>query len=189
MRLYRISFTGELSFEVHADARYAPVIWEALIAGGGPFDVTPYGTEAMHVLRAEKGYVIIGQETDGTVGPDDLGLSWAAAGSKPDFIGKRSLARLDMHRADRKQLVGLLPEAPVTEGAQITATPDDKAMLGHVTSSYWSPALDRPVALALVATGRTRIGSTIHARSSDRAVRCTVVDPVFYDSVGERLHG
>ena len=189
VRLYRISFTGELSFEVHADARHARAVWETLIAAGAPFAVTAYGTEAMHVLRAEKGYIIIGQETDGTVGPDDLGLAWAVANSKPDFIGKRSLARSDMYRVDRKQLIGLQPETAVDEGAQITATANDSAMLGHVTSSYRSPTLDRPIALALVSAGRTLGGSSVYARSGDRAVRCAVVDPVFYDPNGERLHG
>ena len=189
VRLYRISFTGELSYEVHADSRHASTIWAALTAAGGPFGATPYGTEAMHVLRAEKGYIIIGQETDGTTTPDDLGLSWAVATSKPDFIGKRSLALSEMHRADRKQLVGLLPETLLTEGAQITATQHDRAMLGHVTASYWSPTIDRPFALALVAAGRERIGTSVYARADDRVTLCNIVDPVIHDPQGERLHG
>ena len=189
VRLYRISFTGELSYEVHTDARHGAAVWEALFEAGKPFGVTPYGTEAMHVLRAEKGYLIIGQETDGTVTPDDLGLSWAVAANKPDFIGKRSLARAEMSRADRKQLVGLLPDAPVPEGAQITASANDTAMLGHVTSSYWSPTRDVPFALALVAGGRAKIGATIHARFDGKAVRCAIVDPMFHDSEGGRIDG
>ena len=143
----------------------------------------------MHVLRAEKGYIIIGQETDGTVGPDDLGLSWAIGKSKLDFIGKRSLARADMLRADRKQLVGLMPESLIEEGAQITETPTDNTMLGHVTSSYRSPTDHRPFALALIAGGLVRTGSTVYARFGSSAVRCVIVDPVFYDPQGERLNG
>ena len=189
VRLYRISFTGELSYEVHCDSRHAPAIWKALFAAGAPFHVTAYGTEAMHVLRAEKGYIIIGQETDGTVGPDDLGLSWAIGKSKLDFIGKRSLARADMLRADRKQLVGLMPESLIEEGAQITETPTDNTMLGHVTSSYRSPTDHRPFALALIAGGLVRTGSTVYARFGSSAVRCVIVDPVFYDPQGERLNG
>ena len=189
VRLYRISFTGELSYEVHTDARHGGAVWSALFEAGNPFSVTPYGTETMHVLRAEKGYVIIGQETDGTVTPDDLGLSWAVAANKPDFIGKRSLARSEMLRADRRQLVGLLPDAAVPEGAQITATADDVAMLGHVTSSYWSPTRDVPFALAMIAGGRARIGTTVQARFDGTAVRCAIVDPVFYDSEGGRIDG
>lgn len=186
---YRISFTGELSYEVHADARHAAAIWDALIAAGDPFDLTPYGTEAMHVLRAEKGYIIVGQDTDGTACPDDLGLSWAVAGTKPDFIGKRSLARPEMRLANRKQLVGLLPEAVLQEGAQITLSAGDDAMLGHVTSSYSSPADGRPFALAMVAGGRSRIATSVCARAGGRATLCQVVNPVFYDPAGERLNG
>ncbi len=189
VRLYRISFTGELSYEVHCDARFGAAVWEALFSAGAPFGVTPYGTESMHVLRAEKGYIIIGQETDGTVTPDDLGLSWAIAKSKPDFIGKRSLARPDMLRADRKQLVGLLPVSPIPEGAQITAHAGDTAMLGHVTSSYHSPTRNCPFALGLVASGRTRIGTTVHARFGDHSVTCAVIDAVLYDPEGVRIDG
>ena len=189
VRLYRISFTGELSYEVHCDARCAQTVWDALFAGGQRFDVTPYGTEAMHVLRAEKGYIIIGQETDGTVAPDDLGLSWAIAKAKPDFIGKRSLARPDMQRADRRQLVGLSMDTEVEEGAQLTETATGTAMLGYITSSYRSPVTGKPFALALLSAGRGRAGTTVHARFGDAAIRCTVVDPVFYDPQGARLDG
>ena len=108
-RLFRVSFTGELGFEINVPADFGPAVWEALMAQGSP---TPYGTEAMHVLRAEKGFVIVGQETDGTVTPDDLGLSGMIAKSKMDFVGKRSLRRPDMVVANRKQLVGLLTENP-----------------------------------------------------------------------------
>ena len=189
VRLYRISFTGELSFEVHCDSRFAQPVWEALFAAGRRFDITPYGTEAMHVLRAEKAYVIIGQETDGTVGPDDLGLSWAVSRSKPDFIGKRSLVRPEMQRPDRKQLVGLTMDAFIDEGAQITAGAADTAMLGHITSSYYGSLDEKPFALALVAGGRQRIGATVYAHFAGRSLRCRVVDPLFYDPEGARLHG
>ena len=189
VRLYRISFTGELSFEVHCDARFAQPVWDALVVAGEHFGLTPYGTEAMHVLRAEKGYIIIGQETDGTVAPDDLGLSWAVARTKPDFIGKRSLDRADMMRPDRKQLVGLIMDEDVAEGAQLTAGKSNNAMLGHVTSSYRGALDARPFALALLAGGRSRIGSEIYARFAGRAVRCAVVAPLFHDAEGVRLHG
>lgn len=189
VRLYRISFTGELSYEVHCDARHAHAVWNAIWAAGAAFDACAYGTENMHVLRAEKGYLIIGQETDGTVGPDDLGLGWAIANKKPDFIGKRSLARADMQRADRKQLVGLLPEQPIPEGAQLVAMPDDTAMLGYVTSSYWTPVLGTPFALALLAGGRARIGETVQARFGSETVAARVVAPVFHDPEGGRMNG
>jgi sarcosine oxidase, subunit alpha len=111
-RLFRVSFTGELGFEVNVPAGYGRAVWEAIMAEGKAFGITPYGTETMHVLRAEKGYIIVGQETDGTVTPDDAGLGWAIGKAKRDFVGKRSLVRPAMARSDRKQLVGLLIRRP-----------------------------------------------------------------------------
>ena len=189
VRLYRISFTGELSYEVHCDARFAQTVWVAIWNAGSSFDACAYGTENMHVLRAEKGYLIVGQETDGTVGPDDLGLGWAIAGKKADFIGKRSLMRPDMQRTDRKQLVGLLPDRPIPEGAQLVAASSDGVMLGHVTSSYWSPVLDKPFALALLDGGRARTGTIVQARFGTETVGALVADPVFHDADGVRMNG
>ena len=151
--------------------------------------------KTMHVLRAEKGYIIVGQETDGTVTPDDAGLGWAIAKSKPDFVGKRSLARETMHAPDRKQLVGLLtvdPQVVLEEGAQIVATPGQRApmkMIGHVTSSYHSAVLGRSIALALVRGGRARIGETLYVPMPGGEIAVQVTAPVFYDAEGARLHG
>ena len=125
-RLFRVSFTGELGFEVNVPMGYGRVIWEAIMEAGKPYGITPYGTETMHVLRAEKGYIIVGQETDGTVTPDDAGLGWAVGKAKKDFVGKRSLARPAIMAADRKQLVGLLtvdPKIVLEEGAQVVSDP------------------------------------------------------------------
>jgi sarcosine oxidase subunit alpha len=195
-RLCRISFTGELSYELHVSPLHATHVWEAVMAAGEQFDITPYGTEAMHVLRAEKGYVIVGQDTDGQQTPDDLGMSWIVNTGKGDFIGKRSLVRSDSVREDRKQLVGLFTEDPalvLMEGTQLLETaeiPEPPAhMLGWVTSSYASVALGRSMALALVERGRARIGEAIHAVVGDATTRCTVVDPVFYDPEGARRDG
>lgn len=194
-RLYRISFTGELSFEVHVPAQFGAAAWAAIARAGAAHGITPYGTEAMHVLRAEKGYIIIGQEADGTVSPDDLGLSWAVARSKPDFIGKRSLARADLARDDRRQLVGLRPldEATVLpEGAQLTAAAGGAVpvpMLGHVTSSYWSDTVGGPFALALVKGGRSRVGETVIGRWGDAAVPCRITGAIFHDPAGAKMHG
>src|SRR5205085_2832875 len=141
-RIFRISFSGELSYEINVPADYGLAVWERLIAAGAEYGTTPYGTEAMHVLRAEKGYFIVGQETDGSVTPLDLGLGGMVAGDK-DFLGRRSLRRSDTARADRKQLVGLLPDDPqevLPEGAQLVAELGDTPplpMIGHVTSSYF----------------------------------------------------
>jgi sarcosine oxidase subunit alpha len=190
----RVSFTGELGFEVNVPADRARAVWESLWQEGQKHDAVAYGTETMHVLRAEKGYIIVGQETDGTVTPDDLGLNWAIGKAKPDFVGKRSLSRPDMLKPDRKQLVGLLTADGRTlleEGMQITTTASPargEAALGHVTSSYDSPALGRPIALALVSAGRARMGETLWVPTAAAPVAVTVVDPVFLDPKGGRLH-
>lgn len=187
-RVCRISFSGELAYEINVSPWEALALWEALYEAGAPHGITPYGTETMHVLRAEKGYPIIGQDTDGTVTPQDLGMSWAVSKKKPDFIGKRSFARADAVRPDRKHLVGLLPEDPGTflpEGTQLVADGVLPAppvpMLGHVTSSYRSAALGRTFALALVKGGRERIGERLYAPVGDRLVPVTVASPVLYD--------
>jgi sarcosine oxidase subunit alpha len=192
-RVFRISFTGELGFEVQVPASYGLEVWEACIEAGARYGITPYGTEAMHVLRAEKGYIIAGQDTDGTVTPHDLGMDWIVSSRKPDFIGKRSLARADMRTSGRKQLVGLLPQLTgevLEEGAQIVADPHQAipmSMLGHVTSSYMSPNLGRAFALALLKDGRARIGERLYVPMLDRTIAVTVTEPVFFDREGERL--
>jgi sarcosine oxidase subunit alpha len=171
-------------------------VWEALMAAGQRYGITPYGTETMHVLRAEKGYPIIGQETDATVTPQDLGMSWVVSKKKPDFLGKRSFARAENNRTDRKQLVGLLPADPAVllpEGAQIVETdrlPEPPVrMLGHVTSSYPSAALGRTFALALVRSGHERIGETLYVPVEDSLVPVTVTESVLYDEEGARRDG
>jgi sarcosine oxidase subunit alpha len=193
-RLFRVSFTGELGYEINVPAAYGRALWERLMAAGEAHGITPYGTEAMHVLRAEKGFIIVGQDTDGTVTPDDAGLGWAVGKKKPDFVGKRSLARPDIVAAGRKQLVGLLTDDPkevLEEGAQIVADPNQPVpmtMIGHVTSSYWSEALGRSIALALVAGGRERTGTALYVPMPGRTIRAKVSGMVIYDAEGARLH-
>jgi sarcosine oxidase subunit alpha len=193
--LFRVSFSGELGFEVNVPADYGHAVWEAIYSAGESFGITPYGTETMHVLRAEKGYIIVGQDTDGTVTVDDVGLGWAIAHAKPDFVGKRSLERPALRSAQRKQLVGLLtsdPEVVLDEGAQIVETPAQQCpmtLIGHVSSSYRSSVLGRSIALALVAGGRERMGQTLYVPMPGRDIAVQVTSPVFYDPKGERLHG
>jgi sarcosine oxidase subunit alpha len=193
MRLFRISFTGERGYEVNVPARYGRAVWERLYREGQACGIAPYGTETMHVLRAEKGYIIVGQDTDGTLTPDDAGLAWAIGKAKPDFVGKRSLTRPDMLKADRKQLVGLLTaDASVVleEGAQIVLDPNQKPpmkMVGHVTSSYWSAALGRSIALAVVEGGRARKGETVHIPMPGRIHAAAITGTVFYDPENKRL--
>jgi sarcosine oxidase subunit alpha len=190
LRLFRVSFTGELGFEINVPADYGAAVWQAVEAAGAAHGLTVYGTETMHVLRAEKGYIIVGQDTDGTVTPDDAGLSWAIGKNKPDFVGKRSLERAALRASGRRQLVGLASEDPqlvLEEGAQVMAG-DSARPLGHVTSSYHSAALGRSIALALIAGGRTRLGETLHVPLPGGRAAAKVCAPVFYDPQGARLH-
>jgi sarcosine oxidase subunit alpha len=193
-RIFRVGFSGELSYEINVKADFGLALWERLIASGEAHGIVPYGTEAMHVLRAEKGYVMIGQETDGSVTPVDLGMRGMIAEEK-DFLGRRSLARSDTARDDRKQFVGLLPDDPteiLPEGAQLVAAADGTPpvpMIGHVTSSYYGARIGRGFALALVAGGLSRHGERVWARLPDRTVAARICPPVFYDADGRRRDG
>ena len=194
-RVFRISFTGELSFEINVPRRHGLALWKALMAAGEKYDICPYGTEAMHVLRAEKGFIIVGQETDGTVTPGDLCMDWIVSKRKPDFIGKRALARPDIVKPERKRLVGLLTEDPsevIPEGAQIVerVLPEPPMeMIGHVTSSYYSPNCGRSIAMALVKGGPERMGETLNIPLPDKTIRAVVTEPRFFDLEGERADG
>ncbi len=193
-RIFRISFTGEISYEINIPWHEAEQVWDAVLAAGTGEGLTPYGTEAMHVLRAEKGYIIIGQDTDGEQTPADMGYGRMVS-TKKHFIGSTVMFRGDNLRADRRQLVGLATAddnpAPLEEGGQISPGADTvkpvKA-IGHVTSSYASPHLNRPIALALVAGGRNRMGETVYIHTLDGVRPARIVAPVFYDEEGKRLH-
>ena len=194
-RLFRMSFTGEAGYEVNVPADYGQAVWEAIWARAEPLGACAYGTETMHVLRAEKGYIIVGQDTDGTVTPHDASLSWAVSKKKTDFVGIRGLKRPDLVKEGRKQLVGLLTKDPnvvLEEGAQIVADPNEPKpmkMLGHVTSSYWSENCGRSIAMALVAGGQARMGQTLYVPMPDRTIAVEVSDMVFIDKEGGRLNG
>ena len=194
VRVLRVSFSGELSYEIYIPANWGRHLWERLMQAGAPYGITPYGTEAMHVLRAEKGYVIVGQDTDGSVSPVDLGLGGMVSKTK-DFLGKRSLERSHTAGAGRKQLVGLLAEDPrqvLPEGGQILDGPTTAVladMQGHVTSSYLSPTLGRSIALALLRDGHARHGQTVTvATAQGPFMNARVCAPVFYDPDGKRQH-
>ncbi len=189
-RIARVSFTGESSFEISCPAGFGLALWTALMQSGREYGLTPYGTEAMHVLRAEKGFIIVGQETDGTVTPIDIGMEGMVSKSK-DFIGKRSLSRSDTERDDRKQLVGLLTDDPaevLPEGAQIVDAegPLPMAMTGHVSSSYHSANIGRSIALALVRAGRSRHGESVVVPLARRSVSARITAPEFLDPEGSR---
>ncbi len=191
VRLHRISFSGELAYELWTPSWYGLALWGMVMGAGEPLGITPYGTEALLVLRAEKGYIICGQETDGTVTPQDLGMGWIVSTKKP-FVGQRSHRRTDSARADRRQLVGLLPvdgEKLLPEGAQLVLESDGSAAsktVGHVTSSYRSATLGRTFALALLQRGRERFGSTVYAPLNGHVLAATVTEPIFYDKENTR---
>ncbi len=191
-RVFRISFSGELTYEINVQANYGRAVWEAVWAIGQKYGITPYCTETLHHLRAEKGYIIVGQETDGSVTPVDLGMERMLSKRK-DFLGKRSLTRPDAVRPDRKQLVGLLSEDPdqvLPEGGQIVDDPRASIpmpMIGHVTSSYHSANLGRSIALALVKGGRGRMGKRVYVpQARGKTMVAMITEPVFYDPEGAR---
>ena len=191
-RLFRVSFTGEIGFEVNVPAPMGRKLWETLWEAGQQYGITAYGTETMHVLRAEKGYIIVGQDTDGTVTPYDAGMGWAVGKKKPDFVGKRGLARPDLVAEGRKQLVGLLTEdnSKLEEGAQIVFDPHQPVpmkMVGHVTSSYDVGTSGRPIALALVEGGQSRMGETVHIPMPDRTIAAKITSTIFVDPENARL--
>ncbi len=193
VRLYRISFSGELSYEIAVPAGQGRALWDLIWDAGQEFGITPYGTEALHVMRAEKGFIMIGDETDGTVIPQDLGLNWAISRKKPDYIGKRAQQRSFMQNPARWKLVGLeTPDGSVLpDGAYALAEGTNengqRAMQGRVTSTYYSPTLGRGIALGLVLHGPDRMGEELEFGLLDQSTRIArIVDPVFYDKDGEK---
>ena len=195
-RIARISFSGELAYEVNVEAWYGSLVWDAIMNAGEEFGITPYGTETLHVLRAEKGYVILGQDTDGTQTPMDLGMDWIVS-KKKDFIGKRSFTRSDTAREGRHQLVGFLPDDVsyvVPEGAYIAqASESGKSApiphIGYVTSSYMSAELERSFGLAMIAGGLSRLGEKVAIPVGDHFVTAVLTDPVFVDKENARRDG
>lgn len=192
-QIARVSFSGELAFEVSVPWDLGAALWSKVLAAGEPFGIQPYGLEALQVLRSEKGYIIVGQDTEATTTPFDAGLGWLVAREK-DFVGKRSFARPALRALDRPQLVGFLPEETsfvLPEGAGLVSTVSAPpiAIQGHVTTSHWSETLGRSFGLALVKGGRARHGETLYAPIEDRVVPVLLVDPVHYDKKGARRDG
>ncbi|MGC1259461.1 MAG: aminomethyltransferase family protein, partial [Jannaschia helgolandensis] len=193
VRVFRISFSGELSYEIAVPASQGLALWTALMEAGAEFGATPYGTEALHIMRAEKGFIMIGDETDGTVIPQDLGLDWAISKKKDDYLGKRGQARSEFQKPDRWKLVGLetLDGSALEDGAYAVGegvNDNGQAIVqGRVTSTYMSPTLDRGIAMGLVERGPDRMGEVIRfTRIGQSPVEARIVDPVFFDREGEK---
>ncbi len=190
-RIARVSFTGERSYEVSVPSGYAAALWRRLLQAGA----TPYGVETSSLLRAEKGYILIGVDTDGMTLPDDLGMSGPLRAKTVDFVGKRSLLMPDATRPDRRQFVGLLPDDPASVphvGTHaIERTGSGLRSLGWVTTAQHSPALGRSFALGMIERGRALAaeGAAVELYHLGRTSRARVVSPVFFDPAGERLHG
>ncbi len=192
-RVFRISFSGECSFEIAVPASQGMALWEALVEAGGKFGVMPYGTEALHVMRAEKGFIMIGDETDGAVIPQDLGLHWAISKKKTDYLGKRAQERVHMADPDRWKLVGLetLDGSVLPDGAYCSAegrnANGQRNVQGRITSTYFSPTLDRGIAMGLIRRGPDRMGEILEFPCCDGVTRrARIVSPVFLDATGER---
>jgi sarcosine oxidase subunit alpha len=200
VRIFRISFSGELAYEVNVAADHGTGVWEALMSAGKELDVIPYGLEAMAVMRIEKGHVA-GQELDGRTTPEDLGLGRMAS-RKKHYVGRRLLEREGLADPDRPRLVGLVPKdgrtkidagAILVEGPALAPAhghgPIEK--LGHVTSVTWSENLGKPIALALLSGGQRRKGQPLYAAYPlrNRTVAVEVTEPCFIDPEGERLRG
>ncbi len=192
-RVFRISFSGELSYEIAVPAGQGQAFWDALMAAGEEFGAMPYGTECLHILRAEKGFIMIGDETDGTVIPQDLNLQWALSKKKEDYLGKRAHTRSHMADPNRWKLVGLetVDGSVLPDGAYAIADGTNengqKNTQGRVTSTYYSANLERGIAMGLVRNGPDRMGEVIEFNKVDgTTIAAKIVDPVFYDKDGEK---
>lgn len=195
-RIFRVSFSGELAFEINVPARLGQHVWEQLYASGEAHGICAYGTEVMRMLRAEKGYIIAGQDSDGATSPVDMGLSWMLSKKKADYLGKRSLSRPALTAKGRLQFSGILtddPQKAIPEGAQLSSSARGAPPFpseGHVTSSYMSPCMGRSIALAMVRDGFSRRGEAIEAVGmKGERIPARIADPVFWDAKGERRDG
>ncbi len=189
--MWRIGFTGELSYEIHVPAAYGMFVWERLMEAGEDLGVGPFGVEAQRILRLEKGHLIVGQDTDGLTKAYAAGLSWAIKLDKDDFSGKPELVWQDT-RADYFRLVGLQPldgSVVPAEGSQIIDV--NGAIAGRITSSRMSPTLERSICLGLVAPHLAEAGTTVTVKLPDegRIPATVTAQHAHFDPEGTRLRG
>ncbi len=193
VRVYRISFSGELSYEIAVPASHGAAFWKACTEAGKALGAMPYGTECLHIMRAEKGFIMIGDETDGTVIPQDLCLDWAISKKKADYLGKRGQERTFLASPDRWKLVGFdtLDGSVVPDGAYIIADGvngnGQRNVQGRVTSTYYSPTLKRGIAMGLLKHGPSRMGEIVEFNTAaGGTVKARVRDTMFFDKDGEK---
>jgi sarcosine oxidase subunit alpha len=186
-RIARVSFTGERCYEISVPAGLAAGLWRKARAMGAE----PIGVETLGVLRCEKGYIFVGQDTDSETMPHDIGMGGARDKREDAYVGDRSLFTSFARRAGRKQLVGIAAtgDRPIPVGAHPVAETHGKLRsIGYVTSSCFSPALGRPIALGLVENGRRRLGEELKFEHFGTRFGGTLVGACFLDLAGARLH-
>jgi sarcosine oxidase subunit alpha len=193
VRVQRVSYSGELTFEISVAAQCATWLWQLLVRNGTPFGIEPVGIEALLVLRLEKGFLHIGTDTDGTTNPMDIGLGRVIQRKSGDFVGRRSLLRPEDQRESRRQLVGIEPvnsSHRLRAGAHVvTSTEGKRRSEGFVTSACVSPTLKRPIGIGMLEAGMRRLGETVAVFDEGRLFPARVVSPVFYDPQGKRMNG
>ena len=181
-RVQRVSFTGEMSFEISVPANHGQRVMEALISVGGD-RIVPVGIEALIILRTEKGYLEVGGDTDGMTNALDVGFAGIAARKQADFIGKRSLLRAEDQSNDRRQFVGVEPlndHEELESGAHFVTSQDEgRRSLGFVTSACFSPTLNRAIGLGLLERGFERKGETVEVFDNGRTFDVRITDPGF----------
>jgi len=188
VRLYRVSFTGELAYEINVRTNAASELWNALMDRGGSHGIQPFGLDALLLMRLEKGFLHVGSDTDGTTVPDDIGWGKVAANKRSDYIGKRSLWLPEHRRVDRLQLIGLEAETNIVIGGHLRIIDSSEVTDGWVTSAGRTVVGDQPIALAMLRGGRERMGARVDVYDSGSVTQATVVAASFYDPSGERMH-
>lgn len=189
-RIYRVSFTGELTYEINIPTGAAQRLWTALLHEGAEEGLQPFGMDALLLLRLEKGFLHVGSDTDGTTVPDDVGWGKPSANKQRDFIGKRSLALPENKRPDRLQLIGLRGKSghPFKVGSHLRLRGSTEPTDGWITSAGMATGTNEPIAMALLRGGRSRLGAEVEVHDQGRLIgMARVVSLSFYDAAGARL--